>query len=753
MPDPILRITLNDGYIDISVISNTGQYLSVDSRPVSSAKGTLKQVVKLYKLYLKSLNIKTAATTLVEPFLCLNIACPSGTYDVNVEPAKDDILFANPQFILQLVEEHFKNFYGELSTTITNTTTPESTSRKPDELMLNRKSSPNKNLLYGVPPPARPGHRPTESAGEPTYQHSAPSPSLNIPPSTQDSITPIELIQSGAGNRALDALSRPAKGTANVSDAIGEKSPIIPLILEDFSPRSSFETSPRVLLKNPNWKPSMDADEEDDMTDLDNVLSHPTTPVIEEDVDEDTLRNVEVSNPWVLAKLNAAFRPPSQIRSTVERNGQLPTPCRQLGDVDAFVDPSLDDLSQCPDPSPNTSSSPSPFPFPLKARGKRQGDNTRAKLQAASQECRDKGALDNWVQRTLHNDVGNPSTAADGGVSDLGIKPSHPQHQREFVSARTVSIGTPLGANSEASQRPKRKLGSRKQYQGAFNEPTISPVNDPERVWFDNIEDRLKNQHVQSRPREDYQYGLTPPTLNLRDSEDKEPAPPKPPERAMHSALAFTLDYEARKQEATEQHRQVLRQQAAAAKREARTLADPSPNKISTNSPHKNRQAKAIAALHTNGSPITEGDPITFEAGDPRAYLLRVQRSERSASTQTSKSKRWKSTMLPFETLREESYIGNLVLTLKTEDLNLSSRVLSSALYDEYIDKGKEVEAFSNPTAREVEEWERRLKEMVKALYRIEGMAPDEDMDGELDVDLAPVIASHAAATADLTMF
>lgn len=727
--------------IDVSFISNTGQYVSVDSRPVSCAKGTLKQVVKLYKSYLKSLFTKTATTNLLDPFLCLNIACPPGTYDVNVEPAKDDVLFAKPELILQLVEKNLKELYGELSTTVTGPLIPRSTSRTSDELMLNRKTSSNNKIL------------PAKSAGEPTYQRSTPSPSLNIPPSTQDSVPRTELSRPGLSKQGLDALNHPANGTAKMFDAIGERSPITSLSpLEDSSSRCSSETCPGVLPRKPNWEPSMEADEEDDMIDLDNALSHPITPVIEEDVDEDTLRNVEVSNPWVLAKLNAAFRPPNQIRSAVERNGQLPTPGRQLGDVDTSADPALDDLTQCLDALPNASSSPSPFPFPLKARGKRQEENARAKPQASGQERRDKGALDNWVRRTLHGSVDTPCTAADSGISDLGIQPGHPRHQRDFVSARSVPMGTPLGANSEASQRPRRKLSLRKQHQGAFQEPAISPVNDPGHVWFDHIENRPKTQYIQSRPREDCPYGLTPPTLNLRDSEDGEPAIPKPAEKTMHPDLAFTLEYEARKQEATDQHRQFLRQQAAATKRETKTLADGSLDKSLTNSPHKNRQAKAIAALHTNHSPITEKDFITFEAGDPRAYLLRVQRSERSANAQSSKSRRWKSTMLPFETLREDAYIGDLVLPLKTEGLNLRSQVLSSAVYDEYIDKGKEVEAFANPTAREVEEWERRLKEMVKALYRIEGMAQEEEMDGELDVDLASIIKPHAAATADLTL-
>ena len=740
---------LTDGYIDGSLISNTGQYLSVDSRPVSCSKGTIRQVVKLYKFHLKSLNNETATANIIDPFLCLNIACPLGTYDVNVEPAKDDVLFAKPDLILQLAREFFTRLYGEVSTAITRTTAPNSTSTMSNELMPNRKTSANRDPLYGVPPPAKPDHQPTKLAGEPTNQRSALSPYVNFPLSIQDSIRPTEPNTACLGNQGLVALSHPANRTANVFDAVGGRSPIDSPSLEDFCPQSSLDTMPRFPLSNPTWKTSMNADDEDDITDLDNVLCAQATPVMDEDIDEDTLRNVEVSNPWILAKLNAAFRPPGQVRSAAERNGQLPTPGRQLGDADTSTDPSLNDFSQDPGPSPIASSSPSPFPFPLKARGKRQGDDSRAKPQASGRECRGNGALDNWVQRTLHSSADAPSTAADSGGSDLGTERDCPQHQRDFVSARSLPTGTPL--TSEASQPPKRRFGSRKQRQGDLHKPIMAPVSDPARVWFDNPENPPKIQHVQTRPRENYPYGPTAPTFNLQDREDGEPAIPIPPGRTMHPDLAFTLDYEARKQEAMGRHRQGLRQQAAAAK-EARTLADASPTMTPTNSPHKNRQAKAIAALHNSRSHVAEGDPVTFAAGDPRAYLLRVQRSEEEAGVLASKSKRRKTTMLPFETLQEEAYIGDLVLPLKTEGLNLRPQVLSGVLYDEYIDKGKEVEAFLDPTAEQIEEWEQRLKEMVKALYRIEGMAPEEDMDGELDVDLKSIIGHHGAATADLAV-
>ena len=39
--------------------------------------------------------------------------CPPGSYDVNVEPAKDDVLFTNSTLVLEQVEAIFKEVYGE----------------------------------------------------------------------------------------------------------------------------------------------------------------------------------------------------------------------------------------------------------------------------------------------------------------------------------------------------------------------------------------------------------------------------------------------------------------------------------------------------------------------------------------------------------------------------------------------------------------------------------------------------------------
>lgn len=100
---------------DFSRVSNAGQFLAVDGRPISTTRGTGNDVVKLYKSYIRSAASRSGySTKLSDPFICLQIRCPQGSYDVNVEPAKDDILFENPQLLLSFVEDLFRDSYGGL---------------------------------------------------------------------------------------------------------------------------------------------------------------------------------------------------------------------------------------------------------------------------------------------------------------------------------------------------------------------------------------------------------------------------------------------------------------------------------------------------------------------------------------------------------------------------------------------------------------------------------------------------------------
>lgn len=106
---------------EFSKIGGSNQYISVDGRPLSSDRGTAKEIIKLYKSYVRPTAKANEVLTLNDPFLNLHISCPPGAYDVNIEPAKDDVLFAEREQLIQTIGELFKATYGELRKASENT--------------------------------------------------------------------------------------------------------------------------------------------------------------------------------------------------------------------------------------------------------------------------------------------------------------------------------------------------------------------------------------------------------------------------------------------------------------------------------------------------------------------------------------------------------------------------------------------------------------------------------------------------------
>ncbi|KFY84465.1 hypothetical protein V500_09258 [Pseudogymnoascus sp. VKM F-4518 (FW-2643)] len=88
-----------------------GHYASVDSRPVSCTRGTLKKVISSYKQHIRAFAAKASKEVPKDPFIYLRITCPIGSYDPNIEPAKDDVLFEDEDAVLSAAEKLFKPLY------------------------------------------------------------------------------------------------------------------------------------------------------------------------------------------------------------------------------------------------------------------------------------------------------------------------------------------------------------------------------------------------------------------------------------------------------------------------------------------------------------------------------------------------------------------------------------------------------------------------------------------------------------------
>jgi DNA mismatch repair ATPase MutL len=92
-------------------IANQGGFISVDSRPVSNSRGTMKQIVATFKERLRKSNHSLA--TVKDPFFTMNIICPPNSYDPNIEPAKDDVMFDNGDVVLGAVDQLLRSYYPE----------------------------------------------------------------------------------------------------------------------------------------------------------------------------------------------------------------------------------------------------------------------------------------------------------------------------------------------------------------------------------------------------------------------------------------------------------------------------------------------------------------------------------------------------------------------------------------------------------------------------------------------------------------
>ena len=98
---------------DPSKVSGLGAFLSVDGRPVSGSRGTFKQIVKMFQNSLKAAHAKVDG--IKEPFIYMRMQCPPASYDPNIEPAKDDVLFEDADQVLSVARRLLDQIYPPLS--------------------------------------------------------------------------------------------------------------------------------------------------------------------------------------------------------------------------------------------------------------------------------------------------------------------------------------------------------------------------------------------------------------------------------------------------------------------------------------------------------------------------------------------------------------------------------------------------------------------------------------------------------------
>ncbi|KAK4499453.1 hypothetical protein PRZ48_009968 [Zasmidium cellare] len=411
---------------DASKIGGHGSFISVDARPVSSARGHFKQIGKAFREALKSGG--SQFDDVKEPFLHLEIRCPDDSYDINVEPAKDDVAFEDAAKVIEGVKTLFAAVY---------------THRAEDQI-LPGSSQPNQEV--GI--------------------------------SMDDSVVGREVgpPEETTFNETVNTTSTGFNG-----DEVADEPSLPPDAREDQQatpePRRTFRST-------------MYGCDEDDLELLD---AQPQVDRTAADMEElrQANKDINVSNPWILAKLNSSLRRPD-IQQPSPRDD---TPLQQIGVVSSPIRPnprSLEpDQATLPTPRPSSPSPPAfhPSDHVPNMRLARNGNLIGGPTLPAPQ-------MYTPVHSSDPNEPEDPRLRRQhqSPAYNYGLSPQRPD----------APAGTPLEAIPDISTRPSRSL--RKQApQSRVNKPFVPPMRDGpprEKVWFDHLENVESSPRPRPRPRQ-----------------------------------------------------------------------------------------------------------------------------------------------------------------------------------------------------------------------------------------------------------
>ncbi|KAL7797759.1 hypothetical protein V8C43DRAFT_329091 [Trichoderma afarasin] len=115
--DFILEALIPKPGFEVQAVKGRGFYLSIDSRPISSQDAMAKKLIAIYKPYLnRAAGTGESCASIPNPFAQLNIRCPPNSYDVNVTPLKDEVVFGNEGTITACFEGLCQKIYSQSPT-------------------------------------------------------------------------------------------------------------------------------------------------------------------------------------------------------------------------------------------------------------------------------------------------------------------------------------------------------------------------------------------------------------------------------------------------------------------------------------------------------------------------------------------------------------------------------------------------------------------------------------------------------------
>jgi hypothetical protein len=478
-----------DCRIDPTKIGNNGHFISIDGRPVSSTRGVFKDFVKLYKTYYRHwLSLIGSTDSSVDPFLCLHLRCPASSYDVNIEPAKDEVLFTDNRCVRNLLENFLKSVYGEL---------PDKT----DGQGLRNKRSATGN---------------SQSQSFELLLAKRDHPFSERPKNA------LEFNQGPGVMRRSDGQDQKEPDTESETSAasgLPERGRI-----EDG--RSAFEYS---LYGTARPHRNMYDFDEDDLSIMEPPL--PPEQVAPTEADDAELRKASVTNPWAIARLNATVssaRSPSSKVGSGTTNEQLMTPGPDSRVNDLVFKSHWKPFVPTPKlPSPARSDSsrlspvyPNPGP-PLRRRApvRRVGEDDIEFTQESASDCSTQHHPTSLEIRATPKarDVQQPSFHAALDVADIDrrLVPRNDQGDCSNENAESEVQSTRL---TDPVEEPDRTL----LFRSAARKPSIPPLKTPGRLPL--LHPSMKLTPIASNRPEQHSPTRPPWARNQDDGRSPSPA-------------------------------------------------------------------------------------------------------------------------------------------------------------------------------------------------------------------------------------
>ena len=679
----------------------------------------------------------------------MHITCPRGSYDVNVEPAKDEVMFIDSETVLSLVDSIFKDYYGEKSQSSISTGPKYNTS------FTHATSSSFDFLLAKRPVPSI----------EPLQQ-------------SQDDFT-VSTSPQQAHPQAVTFHSVTAEPGKSQDPSIS------PMACS-----SKDSASPSVAPRKGLWN-IYGLDTEDEET----PPPSPSSPDVDQDMEE--LRDDNAKNPWSIAKLNAPVRHSSMVDdytsfATHQTSPSIvmqqdPVRLRTTSQSNEHRQP-LGPGPQLPSPitsphSPDLFQNPGPPNRPWPSRQRRDEDSeldSEPNILPASPDTQVSEAtfkpLDIWAkpirQRTELTGFKRVSDIYDKD----GIFEQPPESDRPEISAsqsQPVRMQPSLDLANQLNPQHKRPIGC------PLRLPLLrSPTDGPA------IEGSTLVQ--QAAP------GSQQPPFKLSQSQIQE--------------LDQIMDFEHRKKTANAQHRKILgkgtgrglniaklvqlqrstitaqdddedvdpehplQDHASEMEQASGTAAfgdrfsrhDNGPQVSQKSNPHRNRYLAAAKALtqieDDRSSESINGDAQYREVGetveeeartmnmakdDPRAYLMRHQfhmenANARGLSETGLRIRRTKTQRLPLESVPIDMMVNDLLVQV---DFDIGACAESGPIIDRYSNTGKNEFITWTANMTNIGTWQGELTKLVDGMYKVQ--VGNELMPPNIELDLRKIMKTH----------